>query len=330
MDMADNKTMGKRPYGVHEDISGNRLDDVLHKFRAIGLDALPLLCAADSLIGDGVSAEFVDTHFGFHIAELPTRGQDDEQHPAAVTEPDTMRLRIQPLADGGFHRIVHIPPELHDIRIGGAPGIHKGLEFLLGKPHFQSAHASTDALQNDCVDPRFKYVIRGSAEYVEWLGQQENPQGKGWAAGAGYGEKILTILKNICGTAGGASGTADIWYRVRKTWADAKSQVGAFRVLENAKNCADENPGYCVFDVNGVNIYTPKEVSFSPYLVRVSITDLNIRKGPGTNYAKTGKFTGKGVFTIVEMQTGKGSDTGWGRLKSGAGWISLDYTEKIS
>ena len=66
------------------------------------------------------------------------------------------------------------------------------------------------------------------------------------------------------------------------------------------------------------------------YLVRVSITDLNIRKGPGTNYAKTGKFTGKGVFTIVEMQTGKGSDTGWGRLKSGAGWISLDYTEKIS
>ena len=38
------------------------------------------------------------------------------------------------------------------------------------------AYASTDALQNDCVDPRFKYVIRGSAEYVEWLGQQENPQ----------------------------------------------------------------------------------------------------------------------------------------------------------
>lgn len=48
------------------------------------------------------------------------------------------------------------------------------------------AYASTDALQNDCVDPRFKYVIRGSAEYVEWLGQQDNPQGKGWATGAGY------------------------------------------------------------------------------------------------------------------------------------------------
>ena len=40
------------------------------------------------------------------------------------------------------------------------------------------AYASTDALQNDCVDPRFKYVIRGSAEYVEWLGQQEPPPGE--------------------------------------------------------------------------------------------------------------------------------------------------------
>jgi hypothetical protein len=65
------------------------------------------------------------------------------------------------------------------------------------------------------------------------------------------------------------------------------------------------------------------------YKVKVSISDLNIRKGPGTNYAKTGKYTGKGVFTIVENQSGKGSTAGWGRLKSGAGWISLDYATKL-
>ncbi len=47
------------------------------------------------------------------------------------------------------------------------------------------------------------------------------------------------------------------------------------------KKCADENPGHSVFDVNGVNIYTPKTTSFSLYLVRVSIPDLNIRKGSG-------------------------------------------------
>ena len=66
-----------------------------------------------------------------------------------------------------------------------------------------------------------------------------------------------------------------------------------------------------------------------PFLVRVSITDLNIRKGPGTNYARTGKYTGKGVFTILEVQPGQGSTAGWGRLKSGAGWISLDYTSRV-
>ena len=62
------------------------------------------------------------------------------------------------------------------------------------------AYANTDALKNPCIDPRFKYVERGSAAYVEWLGQKENPNGKGWASGAGYGEKILTILKAILAT----------------------------------------------------------------------------------------------------------------------------------
>ena len=69
-----------------------------------------------------------------------------------------------------------------------------------------------------------------------------------------------------------------------------------------------------------------------PYKVRVKIPDLNIRKGPGTNYAKWYKFTGAGVFTIVEEATGLGA-TKWGLLKSYAdkrnGWISLDYATKL-
>lgn len=122
------------------------------------------------------------------------------------------------------------------------------------------------------------------------------------------------------------------YYRVRKAWSDSKSQKGAYKILSNAKKCADANPGYSVFDNNGVNIYTPntstKAAPDVPFTVKVSISDLNIRKGPGTDYAKTGKFTGKGVFIIVEVQSGQGSDAGWGRLKSGAGWISLDYAVK--
>ena len=123
--------------------------------------------------------------------------------------------------------------------------------------------------------------------------------------------------------------TADAWYRVRKSWGDAASQVGAFKVLDNAKACADEHPGYYVFDPDGKKVYTPKTSVSVPFLVRVSIKDLNIRKGPGTNFTKTGKYTGIGVFTIVEVADGQGSSSGWGRLKSGAGWCSLDYCQKI-
>lgn len=65
------------------------------------------------------------------------------------------------------------------------------------------------------------------------------------------------------------------------------------------------------------------------YQVRIDSTCLNIRKGPGTNYARTGAFTGKGVFTIVDVKTGQGSNSGWGKLKSGAGWISLDYAKRV-
>jgi hypothetical protein len=64
-------------------------------------------------------------------------------------------------------------------------------------------------------------------------------------------------------------------------------------------------------------------------MVKMSIPDLNIRKGAGTNTAKVGAHIGVGVFTIVEVKEGKGSDTGWGKLKSGAGWINLDYCEKM-
>lgn len=123
--------------------------------------------------------------------------------------------------------------------------------------------------------------------------------------------------------------TSTVYYRVRKTWADAKSQLGAYKILANAKKCADEHPGYSVFDGNGVVVYAAKQ-QFTPYTVQVKIKDLYIRKGPGTNYAK-GKFTGIGVFTIVDEADGPGA-TKWGLLKSYTekrnGWISLDFATK--
>ena len=127
------------------------------------------------------------------------------------------------------------------------------------------------------------------------------------------------------------------WYRVRKSWADSKSQKGAYKILENAKKCADENPGYSVFDSEGVKVYASKtsapekeqKTADDPFLVKVTIDNLNIRTGPGTGYERTGYFTGKGIFTIVATSPGDGSYSGWGKLKSGAGWIALQYCTRI-
>lgn len=57
------------------------------------------------------------------------------------------------------------------------------------------------------------------------------------------------------GTGASADKSASQFYRVRKTWADSKSQKGAFSVLANAKKCADSNKGYSVFDGNGRKVY---------------------------------------------------------------------------
>ncbi len=57
------------------------------------------------------------------------------------------------------------------------------------------AYASTEPLQNACVDPRFSLVERGTAPWVEWLGAADNPSGKGWAMpGKGYGVSVVKLL----------------------------------------------------------------------------------------------------------------------------------------
>lgn len=143
------------------------------------------------------------------------------------------------------------------------------------------AYANTAKLKKECVDPRFEHVSRGCASYVEYLGIQENPQGKGWAAGAGYGQKILKILDEI------------------------------LHLVVNKDK--EEN-----------NIEQKK----TEYLITTTCDRLNIRSGAGMGNPVVGKICEpegkKKKYTIVEEKKG------WGRLKSGAGWIKLSYTEKVS
>ena len=76
----------------------------------------------------------------------------------------------------------------------------------------------------------------------------------------------------------------------------------------------------------GGAFYVSKPSGFPPYTVKVSVTELRIRSGPGTDNASNG-FIAPGVYTIVEEADGQGAKR-WGKLKSGAGWISLDYATK--
>jgi len=66
-----------------------------------------------------------------------------------------------------------------------------------------------------------------------------------------------------------------------------------------------------------------------PFLVKVTAKDLRIRNGARVDTAWTGKYVPPGVYTIVEVKEGKGSDAGWGRLKSGAGWIALALVKRV-
>ena len=112
---------------------------------------------------------------------------------------------------------------------------------------------------------------------------------------------------------------------VKDGWGKLKSKVGWIYL---------ENPEYC--KILGVVKEEPKkeepkkeEPKDTSFKVKVEIANLNIRKGPGKNHAITGKYTGIGVFTILEVKSGTGSKAGWGKLKSGEGWISLDFAKKL-
>ena len=71
----------------------------------------------------------------------------------------------------------------------------------------------------------------------------------------------------------------------------------------------------------------PEKKTDVPFIVRISIDDLNIRTGPGVSYPRTGIYTGRGAFTIVATSTVNGVE--WGKLKSGAGWICLGYATRV-
>ncbi len=221
------------------------------------------------------------------------------------------------------------------------------------------AYANTAKLKEDCIDPRFKFVARGCAPYVEHLGIQENPKGKGWAAGTGYGGKILAVLAAILSIGedaanpespqppdqvqdGAEEKETDGLYEVTTT-CDAlniRSSPGTkYNICGTIREKQGEKKRYTIIEEkNGwgklksgagwISLAYTVRVLKNSYIVTTTCDVLNIRSGPGTQYQASGaireKAGKKKQYTIVE------EENGWGKLISGAGWISLKYTRKVS
>ena len=98
------------------------------------------------------------------------------------------------------------------------------------------------------------------------------------------------------------------------TWGKLKSGAGwiALDYTKYVRKVAD-----------GSSNNNSSSVSFK---IQVNVSDLRIRSGAGTSYTNKG-YIQKGVYTIVETKVAGGYT--WGRLKSGAGWIALDYTKRL-
>lgn len=90
--------------------------------------------------------------------------------------------------------------------------------------------------------------------------------------------------------------------------------------------------GYVAEEVNkllGAAVITPPVVATGvPYRAKINVDVLHYRKGAGINYPVIGQVLKGEVYTIIEEAYGRGASK-WGRLKSGIGWISLDYCTKV-
>ena len=143
-----------------------------------------------------------------------------------------------------------------------------------------------DALIKLCVD----ICKRNGKKKLIWLGDKDktlnyNPKSDEmvitvhrWFANkscpgnwlyARLGDLATKVTAQLAGTTTTPETPTATLYRVRKTWSDSKTQKGAFKVLSNAKKCADDNAGYSVFDEKGNVVYTGKNT-----VVKKTVTEL--------------------------------------------------------
>lgn len=111
-------------------------------------------------------------------------------------------------------------------------------------------------------------------------------------------------------------------YSVRNSIVAKASKGEEYDIYEIKGDWGRTNKGWFNLDYTTYKPNTVVNNSFKPYTVRINTASLNVRAGAGTSYKITTSVKKNQVYTIVEEKNG------WGKLKSGAGWIKLSYTKK--
>ena len=174
----------------------------------------------------------------------------------------------------------------------------------------------------------FDKVYREACEITAYLCKMYGLNPNGFSSVGGV--KVPVILCHYDSYKlglGTAHGDVYNWFnKYGKTMDDVRNDVAALMKSGNIETTPSEPEKPVEKPAEPVAPSTP--VVSSGYLVRVTTDALNIRKGAGANYDVVDCIRNRGVYTIVDEAAGKGA-TKWGKLKSGLGWISLDYVQKL-
>jgi hypothetical protein len=255
--------------------------------------------------GSGTKGSVNDSHIGFEICE------------DALTDASYFNAIYKEAAElcAYLCKEFNLDPTKDGILICHSEGYSRGIASNHGDvmhwfPRFGKSM--------DTFRAEVKRLLGGGASSTPTTPTPATPTAPAAAIKAGDKVKLAAEAVYYNGKAVPAWVKADTWI---------VSQVSGDRAVID-KNISGKNSIKSPVNVKFLTVVgsasTPAApAGFTPYLVKVTADELNIRKGAGTDTAIVGAITGHGTYTIVEEKDG------WGRLKNGVGWISLLYTKRV-
>ena len=170
--------------------------------------------------------------------------------------------------------------------------------------------------------PKFGYTMDTARKRVTELMKEDSSSATPTPTTSDFKPGDLVALKSNAIYWGGATIPDEV---KAQRWYVYATSTSSPKIIINENEAKTES---IMKPINSKYVEHAKPLPFKEYKIKVTANSLNYRAGPGTEYAVNGTVSKDGVYTIVEEARDKNGGL-WGKLKSGAGWIKLQYTEKI-